>query len=654
MTWREHLVLSMKLGAVVGSVTGLLEVFAQWLGGSLVITRQFLFPAMVMYGLAWGVVGVGLGLLRGLRRKGASVDATDAAWYATVLVASAVVVMVGGYANLYWLPTFTSRSSLVFDTILVLGVFLLARVFGFPALKGWLSRRQPIRGPRRVRRFLITVTVLIAVLALTYVPSPRQQGFASPSRARLPCNVLFIVLDAVRADHLSGYGYPRQTSPHLDRLARRGVRFANATANSSWTHASIPTILTSRYPSTHQVNLIASGLPASIPTLPQVLKQEGMATAMFSGNTFVSPAFGFGRGVDLFVYGQPLVAEQLILGHVIGRITVTQPLIRGVVKEGLKLLNRLSPQVSAATDEQISARELNQAFFSWLNETLPQRFFAYLHYMEPHAPYNPPEPYRTLFLANPEEAPAQGVNVPQVLGILPFAHGEPRSAQARQRVIDLYDGEIRLLDDALGELFDGLERRRILEDTAIIVTADHGEEFFDHGGWQHGHSLYQELLHVPLILSFPRRVPMHRVVDTRVSHVDVMPTILALCGIDPGLSVEGKSLLPLFEGHDDQLPERDAYSELYHGGASARALIRGPYKVIASEHGSERHLALYDVHRDAGETRDLSAQMPTVVSSLMEALEGITERAAAQAGASATAKLDRATQEQLRALGYLQ
>jgi len=453
-------------------------------------------------------------------------------------------------------------------------------------------------------------------------------------------------MDATRADHLSAYGYSRATTPNLVRLAKRGVLFRNAMANSSWTHPSVPTILTSLYPSTHQVNLVASGLHPSIPTLPQVLKQGGVATAVFSANTFISPLFGFGRGVDLFVYSQPSWFLQLMLGHILEKFLPK-------MKQALQRVEwRLNPQASTAA-EDTSARALNRAFLAWAKQTLPQRFFAYFHYMEPHAPYQPSERSKALFVSEPVEE-GLGERAFVVHGILPFQRGEPVSPAQRQQIIGLYDAEIRDLDAALGELFAGLRELGIEEQTLVIVTADHGEEFFDHGGWGHGHSLHQELLHVPFILSFPARLPGGQVVDTRVSHVDLMPTILELCGIRTTLPLEGRSLLPLMEHPSAPVEDEVVYSEVYHGGASARALIRGRYKLIAADSGSERDVALYDIQDDPTETRNLAAQKPAVVSSLQAELSQRANAAAGRSRGVVTAKLDDATRSQLRALGYLQ
>ena len=653
---KDRVVLGFTGGVVVGAATGLLEVVCHWVGGSRVITRQFLFPAMVVYGVVWGLLGAGLGLARTIRQtRTRPGDDAETAWGLAFLIGSALILLIGGYVNTYWLPSFTSLRSLMFDGALIGGVWWVARGIGVR----WLTRR--VAWSRRtgwVRTLggrLGGPAVVAVVLLATYLPDRRAGGAAGVNAGLdVPCNVVLIVMDAVRADHLSADGYQRPTSPNLATLAKRGVLFHNAMANSSWTHASIPTLLTSVYPSTHQVNRTTSALPPSIPTVPQLLKQTGMATAIFSSNTFVTPLFGFGQGVDRFVHYYPGATEQLILGHVARKLLTGRPTVREKAEAALHRFDKLLNPKAATSIEEASADTLNRAFLTWVKQTRPRRFFAYLHYMETHAPYDPPEAYRTRFMSGPVDG-ALREQVFAVRGVLPFQRGKPLAPAQRQQVIALYDAEINQLDEALGRLFQALEALGLADETLIIVTADHGEEFFEHGGWGHGHSLHHELLHVPLIISYPARLPMGRVVETRVSLVDVAPTILELCGVPSPPFQEGQSVVPLMVSEDAAVEDRVVYSELYHdGGMSVRALMQGPYKLIVAEEASQRQVALYNTREDPTETRDVSTRFPERVSSLLNALEQRTRSASAKSRGIVTLALDERTQERLRALGYLQ
>jgi arylsulfatase A-like enzyme len=290
--------------------------------------------------------------------------------------------------------------------------------------------------------------------------------------------VILIVLDTLRADHLGFYGYERDTSPHLDAFARDSVAFRYAFTAAPWTPPSVVTMLTGLYASTHghippnsrkEAKRAMTRLSGDLVTLPRLLRERGYRTAAVSPNPWISPLFGFDRDFEIFEYLHKQAASEIRAAAV-------------------KVLEKLS-----------SAR---------------QPFFLYLHFFDPHDPYAPPEPYRTMF--------------PPSLQRATFAYDRKMLPDIRR-----YDGEIRYLDDELGRLFAFLKEKGLYDEALIVIVGDHGEQFREHGHIHHGNALYNEEVHVPL---FVRDHPSGRgpeVVEQVVSTVDIFPTVLAQLGIPP-------------------------------------------------------------------------------------------------------------------------
>lgn len=275
-------------------------------------------------------------------------------------------------------------------------------------------------------------------------------------------DIVVVVIDTLRADHLGIYGYHRSTSPNLDALAGRGVWYSRAYSHSGWTLPSFASLLTGELPHEHRVGRAPANqsqfgrLPAGVETLPEELQAAGYATAALVNNTFLAPEFGLQQGFDMYDY-------------------------RG-----------------ARNDEHRSSDETVRQALDWIeNQSKP--IFLLVHFMEPHPFFDPPEEIRGTFSgdANPktEQAFQEMDYVYWVVG-----RTTPTPEQLN-RVLALYDEEILTADRALGVLVEGLEARRRWDQTLLVVTADHGEEFWDHGRFEHGHDLHGELTRVPLVIA---------------------------------------------------------------------------------------------------------------------------------------------------------
>lgn len=429
------------------------------------------------------------------------------------------------------------------------------------------------------------------------VPASFQR--ASPK----PRNVILYLVDTLRADHLGCYGYSRPVSPHIDAFARQAVIFRHTVAQSSWTRPATTTILTGLLPRTHGVNGRRDKLSEQALTLAEMLQARGYQTAGFVTNGNVARSFGLGQGFETY--------ELLPRRH------------------------------SAATD-------VNAAAASWLESEWKRDapFFLYLHTVEPHAPYTPAAPFRQRFAPEVHDETLTGMRVFHRLEDGSLAP----TPELRQSLLDLYDAEIATNDAAFGELIDLLARRGLWEDTVVVFISDHGEELFEHGGWEHGKTLHSEVLDVPLIVRAPGAGV--RTVQRQAQQVDVAPTILDLLGLPIPPVVEGRSLAPWILGRapeDDA--EEEAFSWLDQHGFRAASVTTPVWRMI-EDRAPNAGRALYDRHADPGEHRDLADER-TVRTGYLRAHLLAAERRRKGALQAGQAVLDEELRKELQALGYL-
>jgi arylsulfatase A-like enzyme len=429
-----------------------------------------------------------------------------------------------------------------------------------------------------------------------------------------PPNVLLVVVDTLRADRVGFAGSRRGLTPFLDRLAATGTVFERAYATTSWTLPSVASLFTSRYALQHGVVRFRSPLAEAERTLAEALAARGFAGAGLSANFLIAEGLGFGQGFD---HWQVLVGDLSPAGH---------------------------PYAGAG--------ELREAALAWLDG--PSRppgapAFLYLHFMEPHSPYAPPEPFRSRFLppgADPEQVRLAEERI-RALRV------DAISAEQAEILAALYDAEVAALDRELETVFAELAARGFLDRAVVVVTADHGEEFREHGGLVHGRSLFEEVVRVPLLVVAPDR-PGGRVVQEPVSLVDVAPTLLALLGLPPEPGFEGRSLVPLIDGETREpapvllelAANVDAAADLR---VHALGIVRGDLKLVLDPaHGG----ALFDLRGDPGERSPADPAGSAAAVALRDELEAARGRLLRR-GAGAAVPLGEELLRQLRALGYL-
>lgn len=362
-------------------------------------------------------------------------------------------------------------------------------------------------------------------------------------------HIILYVLDALRADHLTCYGYERETSPNIDRLAAHGVVFRSCFAPATWTRPTAASILSGAYPSTHGVQTRTNTFSPKVPRLPELLAEAQFNTTAISAMANISLAGGFGKGFGDFV---ELFRDEGLMAR---RHVST------AAEEGVE-------QFEGDTNVVLPRSEdINKEFLRWLDRTGDRDSFAFLWSIDTHAPYEPPSPF-SLFADEDYQGDVDGSRESLMKA----------TREDAGRLIDLYDGEIRYNDYHIGQLVQALHRRGLYDDALIIMTADHGEVFSEHGLFSHGTIPYEELIHVPLIVKFPQSRFAGREVNALVELIDILPTTLDwldLDGYEQIGSVQGRSLLPLLRGEEVELREH-VYSETDSGSSlNAYLSVRG-------------------------------------------------------------------------------
>lgn len=463
---------------------------------------------------------------------------------------------------------------------------------------------------RCVRRF--SVTALLAALALV-----------SCERANQPPSVIVILVDTLRADYLGTYGFEGPISPHIDAFAQESVVFENCFSQAPWTKPSVTSLFTSLQPAVHRVYSHdgkfglrdrarqTETLAEEALTLAEALKEGGYATAAFVANPWIERDHGFGQGFDVFD---------------------THP--RG---------------------NDVKAGPVLEAAQEWIAKQRQERpYFAYIHLMDVHGPYNAPEEDYEAVRDSPQFGkepvpltPRQIRKAPVYLRRSPWVRTAPPDARVwRAR----YAANVHALDRRLEPFFQELRRTGVFDSAIIAITSDHGEQLHEHGRWDHGNSLYDEELHVPLIVRLPGGGNGGNRVAAVVSLVDVMPTILALAEVPPVEGLQGRDLSGSLKNGSDALKSVASFATAVKWKPTRQSLRTEFYKLIkGSDEGRGR---LYDLRKDPGEQTNIADRSPAfaAVDALLTA-QVLANEARGQLEAK-RAPMPARVQERLRALGY--
>ncbi len=439
-------------------------------------------------------------------------------------------------------------------------------------------------------------------------------------------NLILIVVDNLRADRVGAYGYARPTTPTLDALARDGILFEHAVSTSSWTKPSVASLFTSRLPSEHGAVDFAHPIDSGLPTMAERLAKAGYVTVGLSANfVHIREGNGFDRGFASWRTSSRKTspdAPDLLWGGY----------------EGAKVALRATPG-GALTEEAL--------------ELLPAEpdgpVFLYVHYMDPHVPWIP-DAAAWARLAGEGAVLPSPVSSREVVDLA--AARASVDATRQQQLRDAYDAEVARADDAIAALLRGLEARGICGKCVVAVTADHGEEFYDHGGWFHGLTLFGEVARVPMIVRDFRQPANGRRISAMASLLDIAPTFLKLGAAPVPPSMRGVDLLaPLPEGRTlvAELHADESFVKLAGPPRHRLALWTWPWKVLRETEGA---VVVHQLEHDAAERQAISA---TEAAPTLAAGELVDQWLGMLAGAKAEKRtLSPADEEALRALGYME
>lgn len=446
-------------------------------------------------------------------------------------------------------------------------------------------------------KYLLQIIVAFAIVAAAF--------YTINHRNRPLPNILLISVDTLRADHLSCYGYHRP-SPNIDALAKDSVLFENTTSQAPWTTASHMSLFTSLYPTVHRVTHEA--LSEVQTTLPVLLQKKGYQTAAFVEATALDPRFGFGRGFNQY--------------------------------------HRKS--------NDPSARANNERVLQWLDQRKPANpFFLFVHYYDVHRKYQPPPPFNKIY----------SPTIQDVDYLITGPYGRRRSITFQEiyDIVAMYDGEIRYVDEQIRNLLQNLKNRGLYRNSLIVLLADHGEGFLDHSLMDHGNSLYQELLHVPLFIKLPGNKFAGRRVSSVSRLIDVFPTVLDWLHIKPEHVIQGQSLLPILQGMTPK--PQPAFAS---GAVGSECIVLDNWKLIHNAELQKRlslvplalraEYELYNLKIDPQEYGNIADsnlakrdELLTLLLAQRKVNEKLNQRINTQ-----HQPLDHEIEEQLRSLGYIQ
>jgi len=477
-------------------------------------------------------------------------------------------------------------------------------------------------------------------------PQAVSEGGLPKARRR---SVLFYLIDTCRADHLSVDGYARPTTPFLEKLAARGVRFDHCFSQAPWTKPSMSAILTSCYPTVTGMHQLVGQLDNRFVTLPESLRDAGWYTVGFSANPLMGRLSNYAQGFRRFFDAGAIL-----------------------------------PNVYAIHSTSGSAKALNGHVLPWIEQNAEWPYFLYVHSVDPHENYEPAPEYLKLFADPAHEAQYRkewqalvDVKPGQVANVCTQERFEKAGVEIGPFIEygqQLYDADIRANDDEIARVVDALDHKGQLDDMIVVVTADHGEEFFEHGGTSHAFMLWNELIHVPLLIIAPGLLPEGLVVKDPVQSLDIYPTLLDLLGVTPQEGLQGRSFAPQCRGEpgdgrmifseNHETPGSEESRVLQNQGVTL-SVIRGPWKFILNlKCPTDRprpRAELYRVDHDFAERKNLAEEQPQLGVELEQALlSWWAANSARREGVSvgdltldALQEADPDTVERLRKLGYV-
>ncbi|HWP93815.1 MAG TPA: sulfatase [Thermodesulfobacteriota bacterium] len=595
----EALTLALVLGISIGVILGFYEAWVYASNGFFLPVLNLLehninksIPIVFIFTSVYLIAFLNLHSVLGNVRR--------ACLLSSAIALTAVFIFLFYYADQI---IFTGGLSKLIQSLLIWGAVFIALWFLVSILFFFWTKRRVLEAPVVNIRGLSLLIGIVLLLNLSTLLTHRLYPNDSP-------NVMILLIDCLRADHLSLYGYNRKTTPNIDELSKDAVVFTQAISQSTWTQTSMASLFTSLYPYQHGVDkieeangsIVSGVLNEQETTLAEVLFQNGFLTMAWTKGNHMKSATGFAQGFVKY-------------------------------DDNLGLIE-----------------EVNKEFTEWLSLAgSNSNFFAYLHYNDLHDPYRPKPPYDTMYgiysdvYSGIDFSNTSGFRKKILQGI---------TKKDVDQLMAYYDGLLTYIDHRIGVLLDELKMAGLYDDTIIIVTADHGDGFMEHGYLGHSKAPYEELIRVPLIIKFPNSQYGGEVVKSQVRLIDVMPTILDYLGIRVGHSLAGFSLLSFLSADGKKDGEIDfpgyAYSE--RGDTLAIRTEKFKYIYFQSEKGEE----FYDLVTDPHERDNIIASKQEEAAEFRKIALGVISERATKKKDVGEVVLDKEAIEELKALGYIE
>ncbi len=436
-------------------------------------------------------------------------------------------------------------------------------------------------------------------------------------------NMIVVVIDTLRRDALGCYGNRFAISPRIDEISAEGIRFDRAIASSGWTLPSIASLLTGTWPTIHGAlgkKTIVTPIRPELPMAAEVFKSNGFSTLGLGNNAYTSAMLGFGRGFDVYDHRH------------------------------------------AYNDRIRRADETIDTALKLIHQHRNESNFLFIHFYDPHLDYDPPPGYKAKFTAGRRRpSPPLGWKYFRSIGsdrqaMMTDDGIKPPSAEDSDYIKGVYYGEVNFSDAQVGRLVDGLKKMSLYDQATLVITSDHGEEFWEHGGFEHAHTVYDELIRVPLIMKLPRAVQYAKsLVKAQIRQLDVMPTLFALAGIEKPASFVGRSLMPFIMGQTEE--HLLAFSEGTLYGSDKLAWSTQHYTYIVDLNPqAKRKAELYNWRNDPHQKEDLITKQPGIARDLYQEMGQFYSKLLARAKTMSQPKVKNMHPqiiESLKSLGYI-
>ncbi|MCH8004564.1 MAG: sulfatase-like hydrolase/transferase, partial [Nanoarchaeota archaeon] len=584
MKFLEHIKLAAFTGLVVGAAHGTIDIIIRIsvLSFEWFELYQALLIPLVVYTLGFIVLSLFVELIRRVIKLKITNKSLTIFYFA-----SAVILLIFFYVSTilnrillseigFWNPVSLALNFIVFFVIGVTWILLITKTRGTIYSTINLIKKWKIKKFAKNYIFAAIIFIILSffldVYLLNYIPS-----FVPKAELKDYPNILLIEIDALRADHLSLYGYSFNTSPNIDRLAKDAVVFDTAISPAIISLPATASIFTGKYVSHHGASVVNQQLDIKETTLAEILKVKGYNTAGFVAGVFNKGKYGIGQGFNTYKDRMDFFE----FAHTFERFGLRETLFT------------LIPNYESLMKQDITviSPEVNKGVLKWFKKNRYQPFFLYVHYVEPHGPWNLDNEYIKDFGNTIRDYP----KIPPSLEKF-----EKPPKDIIDALFQLYDAEIKYTDNYVGKLLNKLDELNIKDNTIIIITSDHGVDVYEHG-ISIGKSIYQSRIHVPLIIYYPKELKPQRI-RTPVSTIDIFPTILDMIDMEVPDDIDGVSLLPLMTGKDVYGKEFVA-SERYgrpgiEDALQQIAIIKGDWKLIEIRGSEILSPGLYNLRTD--------------------------------------------------------